>query len=169
MQVHRIQNSNYNSSFGARIIMSNYLDAGLKYAKEHASLQEKDQFLNALRHIANDSDIETFSIKAVEGSRIRPGQARKSIIEVKGKQSYSYENDGFVGYIFDGPQCMSAVIHFIARHYDCKAANKLLDKQNQWLVKIDELEHQVSIATDKARQELNKGLNELMKQIKADK
>ncbi len=167
MQVERIQNnSNYNTQFGARIIKTDYLKAGFKYAHDYALPREQRDFLNALEYIAKDKKMKTFCIRGVEGSTIKPGQARLSQVEIDGHKSY--ENEGFIGTIDDGTQCIKALKDFIYRHYGIKAGQKVFNQGNRWLMQAEELVKQAKQAKQKGMKMVLNHLNRIERSIKAD-
>ncbi len=169
MQVPKILNtSNYNTQFKAKIIKTPYLESGIKYAQNQASLHEKNIFLNALEHIKNDTDMKTFSIDGVKGQHtksnlIPEGYYKKYQININDRKAY--ENIGSVGNSTDGEQCLYGINDFIFRHYGELVGFELMDKRTSWLALADELEVQRANALIKAGSELKERLEKLAKEI----
>ena len=106
-------NQSTNTNFKARIVPTEYLKEGIRYAKDAKGIcsNKADQFLSALKTIANDGTKDDVLIRGVKGSFMSPGQARLQEILRNGKVVYA-PHTGHCTYIYDGPQCVEGIIDY---------------------------------------------------------
>ena len=131
---------NYSSpSFGARIVLTPYFKEGLytasKYRDDEVSLSKKTDFLNAVSLIQQDKSMDEFKIEGVPGSKIEPFKARECQIVVDGKV---VKADDVFATVYDGPNCMNAVIRFANKKYGNVYANLMYAKAQNTAKEIEE-------------------------------
>lgn len=112
-------------SFGAKIIMTPYLQEGLYTASNtketSGSIKEKVEFLNALALISQDKTFDTFEIRGdkkyvVINPKTGQLQKRKNRILINGK-TIEQNLDISCPDIFDGHNCMAAVTAYSKKKY----------------------------------------------------
>ena len=161
---------NNNISFGANIKVNDYLNEAIhlvdvKSNRDEVSSTKKAEFVTALNLIMQDKSMDTFEIRAKEGTRIEPSCARPAEILINGVPCETLE--GVPGAkIFDGNQCMSHVINFAKEKYG-KLSSSLIKKsralENQAAKLHEKTEKSVHFLTGTSVYEVYKKHSDYMK------
>ena len=114
-------------SFGAKIVQTPYFKEGLhsamNYRDDNISLDQKVDFLNAVKLIKNDKSMDEFIIEGI-GSLKDDGKARKCRFVIDGK-AINIDSAVF-NCILDGPNCINAVTRFAQERYGKVYADNLV-------------------------------------------
>ena len=113
-------------SFSARIVQTPYFKEGLhsamKFKDDNISLDQKVDFLNAVKLIKNDKSMNEFKIEGI--GKLQVGKSRNYQISVDG---YVVQADkGYAQSVFDGPNCIDVVTRFAKERYGNVYADNLV-------------------------------------------
>ena len=135
-------NQSTNTNFKARIVKTKYLESAfetaLGQAKVHPTKAKK--FYESLNAIRNNKNIHSFSIDALKGSNLKPGESRPYKIVIDG-----YEIKGhpvFGEFIYDGNQCVQHIIDFAKRFLGEKESKTILTKETL-ITKLQQLQKKI--------------------------
>lgn len=126
MQINNIQGYNRNRvSFGSKIFKTNCIKEAIDYAKNSATLNEKNEFYNSLSMIFNDDNIKTFKMSVPKYTLTGKLLSKyKFNIDKKVVKFLTYEMDEN---LTPFENCLNSLKHFIIKWYG-KDASVALSK-----------------------------------------